>query len=177
MAAERGGGERWRREAAESGDGERQRRAVAESSGGERRRRAAAKSGGGERQRREAAESEGGERRRREAVERGGGERWRREAVERGGGERRRRAKTPNGRLRERDGRLCWICWVPRGGTLDSAMRWDCGRRRKSRGRCVVAEIGSSKLIAGVFTVSANSPRYRGCCGGRARRAAPASAG
>ena len=74
-----------------------------------------------------------------------------------------------------------WICWVPRGGTLDSAICRYCGRRRKSRGRCcgsaaqnVVAEIGSSKLIAGVFTVSANSPRYRGCCGCRARRAAPA---
>ena len=38
----------------------------------------------------------------------------------------------------------------------------------------VVAEIGSSKRMEGVSAVSANSPRYRGCCGCRARRAAPA---
>ena len=37
-----------------------------------------------------------------------------------------------------------------------------------------VAEIGSSKRMEGVSAVSANSPRYRGCCGCRARRAAPA---
>ena len=36
----------------------------------------------------------------------------------------------------------------------------------------VVAEIGSLKQMAGVSAVSANSPRYRGCCGCRARRAA-----
>ena len=33
----------------------------------------------------------------------------------------------------------------------------------------VVAEIGSLKQMAGVSAVSANSPRYRGCCGCRAR--------
>jgi len=38
----------------------------------------------------------------------------------------------------------------------------------------VVAGIGSSKRMEGVSAVSANSPRYRGCCGCRARRAAPA---
>jgi hypothetical protein len=38
----------------------------------------------------------------------------------------------------------------------------------------VVAEIGSSKRMEGVSAVSANSPRYRGCCGCRARRAEPA---
>ena len=38
----------------------------------------------------------------------------------------------------------------------------------------VVAGIGSSKRMKGVSAVSANSPRYRGCCGCRARRAAPA---
>ena len=36
----------------------------------------------------------------------------------------------------------------------------------------VVAGIGSSKRMEGVSAVSANSPRYRGCCGCRARRAA-----
>ena len=36
----------------------------------------------------------------------------------------------------------------------------------------VVAEIGSLKQMAGVSAVSANLPRYRGCCGCRARRAA-----
>ena len=35
----------------------------------------------------------------------------------------------------------------------------------------VVAEIGSSKRMEGVSAVSANSPRYRGCCGCEARSA------
>ena len=48
------------------------------------------------------------------------------------------------------------------------------GNRVGSAAQRVVAKIGSSKLIAGVSAVSANLPRYRGCCGGRARRAAPA---
>ena len=38
----------------------------------------------------------------------------------------------------------------------------------------VVAKTGSSKRMAGVSAVSANLPRYRCCCGCRARRAAPA---
>ena len=80
--------------------------------------------------------------RQRAAAESGGGERRRREAAERGGGERRGLRTDACA-----SGMGAWICWVPRGGTLDSAMRWDCGRRRKSRGRCVVAEIGSSKLM------------------------------
>ena len=41
---------------------------------------------------------------------------------------------TPNGRLRERAGRLDMVSAA--GRALDSAMRWDCGRRRKLRGRC-----------------------------------------
>ena len=41
---------------------------------------------------------------------------------------------TPNGRLRERAGRLDMV--DAGGGALDSAMRWDCGRRRKLCGRC-----------------------------------------
>ena len=40
----------------------------------------------------------------------------------------------PNGRLRERAGRLDMVSAA--GRALDSAMRWDCGRRRKLRGRC-----------------------------------------
>ena len=35
----------------------------------------------------------------------------------------------------------------------------------------VVAGIGSSKRMKGVSAVSANSPRYRGCCGCEARSA------
>ena len=41
---------------------------------------------------------------------------------------------TPNGRLRERAGRLDMV--GAGGSAMDSAMRWDCGRRRKSFGRC-----------------------------------------
>ena len=41
---------------------------------------------------------------------------------------------TPNGRLRKRAGRLDMV--GAGGGALDSAMRWDCGRRRKLCGRC-----------------------------------------
>ena len=46
----------------------------------------------------------------------------------------------------------------------------NCVDAAAQRAWSVVAEIGSSKLIAGVSTDSAISPRYRGCCGGRARR-------
>jgi hypothetical protein len=41
------------------------------------------------------------------------------------------------------------------------------GNRVGAAAQRVVAEIGSSKLIAGVSTVLANSPRYRGCSGCR----------
>ena len=49
------------------------------------------------------------------------------------------------------------------GGSCVDAAAWS-----------VVAKIGSSKRMAGVSAVSANLPRYRCCCGCRARRTAPA---
>ncbi len=104
--------------------------------------------------------------------------------AERGGGERRRReAAESEGDSERTPARAGWALGYVgcrKGGhwiVLCAGIAAADGNRVGAAAHRVVAEIGSSKLIAGVFTVSANSPRYRGCCGGRARRAAPARAG
>ena len=82
---------------------------------------------------------------------------------------------TPNGRLRERAGRLDMV--GAGGSALDSAMRGDCGRRRKLLGHCClgwcyrdrqfqgdsggVRSFGGFAEISGSLRLQGEAPRRR----------------